>query len=96
MPHPLDEVRDTPWGRRVDDDITLLKSQVREHESNIVLMRLELKANTIKTDSIKSDTQWLVDMFRGSKALSKLLLGLAIILGALAGLGVWLGWMGHK
>ena len=95
MPHPLEEVRNTPWGRRVDDDITLLKSKVKEHESNFQMMRLELKANTLKTDSIKADTQWLVDMFRGSKAFSKLLIGLAIILGGIAVIGAWLGWM-HK
>jgi hypothetical protein len=96
MSHPLDEVQYTPWGRRVDDDINLLKSQIRELDGHVGALHLELKANTVKTDSVKSDTQWLVDMFRGSRAFSKFLIGLAVILGALASVGIWLGWTAHK
>lgn len=88
MPHPLDEVQHTPWGQHIERRLGILDNRVGEHER---------KFNRLgdKIDKIEDNTEWLVDMFRGSKAMSKLLIGLAIILGGAAVIGTWLGWM-HK
>ena len=91
----LEEVQFTTWGRRVDDDINLLKSQVKEIDGHVSAMHLELKANTVKTDLVRADTQWLVDFIRGSSAIGKLMVELAVILGAIATAGIWLGWTVH-
>src|ERR1043166_6578823 len=103
MGGPLDDVQDTPWGQKVDDslrvsthEISVLRAEVKDVRNDMVTLQLELKVNTRQTDSIKRDTQWLVDASKGGMAWGKLLVGLAIILGAIAAFGVWLGWGPHE
>lgn len=94
-PSDFDEVQYTAWGRRVDDDINLLKNQVKEIDAHVGAMHLELKANTVKTDLVRADTQWIVDFIRGSSAIGKVMVAVAVVLGAIATAGIWLGWTIH-
>lgn len=95
MTHPLDEVRNTPWGRRVDDDLIKLKARVGILDSHMTLMRTAIHENNKKMDDVKADTQWIVDILRGSRALGRVLIAFAVIFGAIAAGGVWLGWAHH-
>ena len=93
MSHPLDEDKDSNWGRGIVHQIEVLKADVEDVSGDVVKMKLELRLNTEKTNSIKADTQWLVDMFRGGRVWGRFLIGLAAVLVAIAAIGVWLG---HK
>ena len=75
----------------MDDDISLLKHQVKEHDGLYSALHVELKANTVKTDAVHRDTQFLVDLFRGGKAWGAIFIGIGTILIAIATVGVWLG-----
>lgn len=90
MPHPLDEVRDTPWGINVAERIGILESQVRELDMGIVGVRADLRLNSEQTNSIKADTQWLVNVYKGSKALGPVIVGFSVFMAGVAAVGAWL------
>lgn len=90
MPHPLDEVQNTPWGINTDDRLSMLEHQVKELDMGIVGVRSDLKRNTEQTDSIKADTQWLVNVYKGSKALGPVIVGFSVFMAGVAAFGAWM------
>ena len=87
--HPLDP-QDTDWGREVTQRLGLHTSQIRELDIHIANIRTDLKTNTDQTNAIKGDTEWLVNVFKGSRAVGPMLIGVLVALGALA---TFLGWV---
>lgn len=88
MPHPLDEVRNTPWGQQMERRMGVLEVAHAEHERKFLRLGDKL-------DRIDKNTEWLVDIFRGSRALGPLLIGIGSLLIAAAAVATWLGWV-HK
>ncbi len=93
--HPLDDVRYTPWGQQVEKDLSLVRTQVHELDTMIAMILKDLQEAKTLATSISANTQWLVDMYRGSKALAPILVGMGTLLIAVAAVATWLGW-GHK
>lgn len=94
--HPFDPA-DTDWGKQVVRQIDLHGTQIRELDMYVfhlrndhTSLRAELKANTDQTNAIKGDTEWLVNVFKGSKAIGPLVLGITVILSAIGGFVAWL------
>jgi hypothetical protein len=95
MPHPLDEVQNTPWGINTDDRLDMLEHRVTELDMHVSGVRHDLRRNNEQTDSIKEDTKWLVNVYKGSKALGPFLVGLSMILAGLSAAGAWIWAMLH-
>ena len=90
MPHPLDEVQNTPWGINTDDRLDMLEHRVKELDMNMAGIRFDLQTNTAQTNSIKGDTLWLVNVFKGGKALGPFIVGFSVFLASVAVFWAWI------
>jgi len=97
MSHPLDDVKNTPWGLRVDRDLIDLKGKVDRWGGRMSSLEAELRNNTQTTNLIKKDTEWLRDMFKGGKAFGSFMVPMVLIIGGIVAIiaGV-LGWFHGK
>ena len=54
------------------------------------MLKQDLQTNTDQTNAIKGDTEWLVNVFKGSKAIAPTLVFLLAFIGAIGGFLAWI------